>query len=152
MPAFNVLEMLTWLHVVAMATFGGAAITALLLSGLEEAQPEYRGLAATIWSKVACWGARLALLFGIALLVFKLKDQYPVFAARAFHFKLLTAIAMVGLAEAAPRALARGKRGAALLAVVCFLLTSFLALNKSPFGFTQPKAAPAAPAMVQPAP
>jgi len=158
MPSFNAPELLTWLHVVAMATFGGSAITALVLSGLEDAQPEFRGLSAAVWSRVAIWGARLALVLGIALLVVKLQAGEDIFRAKAFHFKLVVALAMMGVAESAPKGLAQGRRGAALLAVVLFLLTTFLALNKRTFGYAEPKVQvnvqtqTQAPATVHPAP
>lgn len=143
-------ELVTWLHVLAMATAGGGAITALLLSGLEDAQPEYRGLAAAIWSRVVVWGTRLAVVFGVILLVLKLREHYPLFTFRAFHLKLTAAILMAGLAEMSTKTLAKGKKGAALLMLVLFLVTTFAALNRSVLGFSLPKAAPATPAVMQP--
>ncbi|HEX4845254.1 MAG TPA: hypothetical protein VFV26_03485 [Geothrix sp.] len=138
-------NLLRWLHFVALAVGGGAAVVALLLSGFEEGREDIRGLAATIWSKVVAWSFRLALIVGIALLVTMMQGgQNPLKAGSYFHIKLLLVLVLVGLSEMTPKALAVGKRGSALLALVLFLASSFTVYNKGLFG-ARPKAGPEMP-------
>ncbi|WP_306589996.1 hypothetical protein [Geothrix sp. 21YS21S-4] len=139
------LNLVRWLHFVALAVGGGAGVVALLLSGFEEGRGELRGLAAAVWSKVAAWGFRVALIAGIGLLFLKLQGgQNPFKNGTYFHIKLLLVFILVGMAEMAPKALAVGKRGAALLALVLFLAASFVAFNKGLFG-ARPAPAPEMP-------
>ena len=121
-------HVLRWLHIVAIATGGGAAVVALLLSGFEDGREDLRGLAATVWAKVVAWGFRLAVLFGVLLLVVLLQrgDNPFVAIGRAFSIKLVLALVLLGLSEMTPKALARGKRGSALLVLVLFLATTFV--------------------------
>ena len=127
-------HVLRWLHIVAMATGGGAAVVALLLSGFEEGREDLRGLAATVWAKVVAWAFRLAVVFGALLLVVLLqKGDNPFVVGRAFSIKLVLALILLGLSEMTPKALAAGKRGSALLVVVLFLTTTFVMYNQGLF-------------------
>lgn len=131
----DAVNILRWLHFVALAVGGGAAVVALLLSGFEEGREDLRGLAATVWSKVVAWSFRLALIAGIGLLVMKMQGgQNPLKDGHYFHIKLLLVIVLVGLSEMTPKALAGGKRGSALLVLVLFLASSFTVYNKGLFG------------------
>ncbi len=135
-------NLIRWLHFVAIALGGGAAVVALLLSGFEEDREDLRGLAATIWAKVVVWSFRLALVVGVALLIVMMQGgQNPLRNGHYFHLKLLLVLVLLALSEMAPRALASGKRGAALLVVVLFLATSFTVFNKGLFN-GHPKAGP----------
>lgn len=128
-------NLLRWLHFVALAVGGGAAVVALLLSGFEEGREDLRGLAATVWAKVVAWAFRLALIAGIALLVLVMQGgSNPMKHGHYFHIKMLLVLVLVGLSEMTPKALAAGKRGSALLALVLFLATSFTVYNKGLFG------------------
>lgn len=128
-------NLLKWMHFVAMSIGGGAAVVALLLSGFEEGKEDLQGLAATVWAKVVAWSFRLALVAGIALLVMKVQGgQNPLRDGHYFHIKLLLVFVLVGLSEMTPKALAAGKRGSALLVLVLFLATSFTVYNKGLFG------------------
>ena len=130
----DALDLLRWLHLVAMAAGFGAGLVALLLSGFEEGREDLQGLAATVWSKVVAWGFRLALVAGVLLFGWMLRaGQNPLALGPAFHAKLLLAVVLVGLSEATPSALARGRRGSALLVVVLFLATTFLMFNRGLF-------------------
>ncbi|MBI1751320.1 MAG: hypothetical protein HY014_07885 [Acidobacteria bacterium] len=134
------INLVRWLHFVALSVGGGAAVVTLLLSGFEEGREDLRGLAATVWSKVVAWSFRLALVAGIALLVLMLQaGGNPLKDGHYFHIKLLLVLVMLGLSETAPKALATGKRGSALIVLVLFLAASFTVYNKGLFG-TRPKA------------
>lgn len=129
------IHLVRWLHFVMIATGGGAAVVALLLSGFEESREDLRGLAATVWAKVVVWSFRLALIFGIALLVMMMQHgQNPFLNGHYFHIKLLLVVVLVGLSEMTPKALAAGKRGSALLVLVLFLAASFVVYNQGLFG------------------
>ncbi|GLH67940.1 hypothetical protein [Geothrix edaphica] len=128
-------NLLRWLHFVTLTVGGGAAVVALLLSGFEEGREEIRGLAATVWAKVVAWSFRLALLAGIGLLLMMIQGgQNPLKQGHYMHIKLLLVLVLVGLSEMTPKALAVGKRGSALLALVLFLASSFTVYNKGLFG------------------
>lgn len=134
MPNFQTYDILKWTHLVAMAIGGGGAVVALLLSGFEDEREDLRGLAATVWKRVCGWSFRIALVLGIVLLVLQFKAGLHPFDARYLHLKLTFAILLVGISEMAPKGLATGKRGAAALALLLFLLTSFVAGNRYAFG------------------
>jgi len=128
-------NLVRWLHFVALAVGGGAAVVALLLSGFEEGREDLRGLAATVWAKVVAWSFRLALIAGIALLVLMIQGgDNPLKNGHYFHIKLLLVLVLVGLSEMTPKALAAGKRSSALLVLVLFLAASFTVFNKGLFG------------------
>ncbi len=127
-------NLLKWMHFVAMSIGGGAAVVALLLSGFEEGKEDLQGLAATVWAKVVAWSFRLALVAGIALLVLMIQGgQNPFKAGIYFHIKLALVFVLVGLSEMTPKALAAGKRGSALLVLVLFVAVAFTVFNKGLF-------------------
>ncbi len=128
------INLVRWLHFVALAVGGGAAVVVLLLSGFEEGREDLQGLAATVWSKVVAWAFRLALVVGIVLLVLMMQGgQNPFKAGIYFHIKLTLVFVLVGLSEMTPKALAAGKRGSALLTLVLFLAVAFTVFNKGLF-------------------
>ncbi|MBK8792941.1 MAG: hypothetical protein IPN59_07220 [Holophaga sp.] len=131
---FQLYDLVKWLHFVAMAVGGGGIVIALLLSGFEDEREDLRGLAATIWKKVVSWSFRIALVLGILLLVilYRAGDRNPL-APHYLHVKLLLVLFLLAVSEMAPKALATGKRGAAMLAMLFFLLTSFVAINRGAF-------------------
>ncbi|HLP31518.1 MAG TPA: hypothetical protein VK150_09160 [Geothrix sp.] len=138
-------NLVRWLHFVALAVGGGAAVVALLLSGFEESREDLQGLAATVWAKVVAWSFRLALIAGIGLLMLMLQGgQNPLKDGHYLHIKLVLVLVLVGLSEMAPKALAARKRGSALLVLVLFLASSFIVYNKGLFG-GRPKAGPQIP-------
>ena len=139
-------NLVRWLHFVALTVGGGAAIVALLLSGFEEGKEDIQGLAATIWAKVVAWAFRLALVVGIALLVLMIQGgQNPFKAGTYFHIKLTLVFLLLGLSEMTPKALAKGKRGSALVVVVLFLAASFTVFNKGLFLKQTPNGGPEVP-------
>ena len=142
------MNIVRWLHFVTLATGGGAAVVALLLSGFEDDREDLRGLAATIWARVVAWGFRLALVFGLVLLVMMMQHgQNPFKNGHYFHIKLLLVLVLVGLSEMTPKALAIGKRGTALLTLVIFFAASFVMFNRALFGHGT-QAVPELPAAV----
>jgi hypothetical protein len=146
-------NLVKWLHFVAMSFGGGAAVVVLLLSGFEEGREDLRGLAATVWAKVVAWSFRLALLSGIALLVLLMQGgQNPFKAGIYFHVKLTLVIVLVGLSEMTPKALAAGKRGSALLVLVLFLAVAFTVFNKGLFRGATLKSGPEMPVTATAAP
>jgi hypothetical protein len=140
-------NLVKWLHFVAVSIGGGAAVVALLLSGFEEGKEDLQGLAATVWAKVVAWSFRLALVAGIALLVLMIQGgQNPLKAGIYFHIKLTLVFVLVGLSEMTPKALAAGRRGSALLVLVLFLAVGFTVFNKGLFRKDTPKVGPEIPA------
>ena len=132
-------NLVRWFHFLAISFGGGAAVVALLLSGFEEGREDLQGLAATVWAKVVSWSFRLALLAGIALLVILVQgEQNPFKAGIYFHIKLTLVIILIGFSEMTPKALAAGKRGAAMLALLLFLLVTFVVFTRAAFGFRLP--------------
>ena len=69
MPRFALFDLVKWLHFVCVSTAGGAAVVALMISGLEDEREDLRGLAASLWKKVAANGFRLAAATGRAPLI-----------------------------------------------------------------------------------
>ena len=142
-----------WLHFVAVTVGGGAAIVALLLSGFEEGKEDIQGLAATVWAKVVAWAFRLALVAGIVLLVLMIQGgQNPFKAGIYFHIKLTLVFVLLGLSEMTPKALAKGRRGSALLVVVLFLAIAFTVFNRGLFLKQTPKTGPEMPVTAATAP
>lgn len=143
------LAMLKWFHFLVLAMAGGGGIVALLLSGFESERPDLQGLAATVWKRTATWGFRLAVLLGIAMLFLKMSQGDKPFAAFNYlHIKLVLVFFLLACSEMAPKMLAKGKRGAAMIALLLFMATAFVVYNKDLFA---PKAAasPAASALVK---
>lgn len=133
MPHFETFTLVKWLHFVAVSIAGGAAVVALMLSGFEEEREDLRGLAATVWKKMVTWPFRVALLLGLALWAIRYRQNLNMFMFAYFHWKLALVLALLSFSEMAPKALAAGKRGAALLAIFFFLLATFVTLNASAF-------------------
>jgi hypothetical protein len=137
MPHFELFNLVKWFHFVTMSIGAGAMVVALLVSGMEEDQPEFRGLAPMIWKKVVAWSFRLAFLSGVVLIgILSMKGGHP-FDFRYLWIKMPMVVLLLAASEMASKPLTRGKYGAALLALALFLLTSLLAYNKFAFGVRQ---------------
>jgi hypothetical protein len=149
MPVFDSLSLIKWLHFIVLSMAGGGAIVALLLSGFEDEREDLRGLAATVWKRTVSWGFRLALVVGIIALVLNIRSGNNLMLDRYMHIKLTLVLILLACSEMAPKGLAVGKRGAAMLALLLFMLTSFVMYNKSIFG---QKPRPMAIPMAQSAP
>ena len=149
MPAFDALALIRWLHFLLLSMAGGGAIVALLLSGFEDERPDLRGLAATVWKRTVGWGFRLAVVVGIGALLLHMKAGNNLLAEHYMHVKLTLVLILLACSEMAPKGLALGKRGAAMLALLLFMLASFVVYNKSVFG---QKAKPMPVPMAQSAP
>jgi hypothetical protein len=134
MPHFQTYDIVRWLHFASFAIAGGAAVVALLISGLEEVREEFRGLAAMLWKKVVAWGFRLAVLLGILLLVMRLSRGDHPFSEHYLLLKLVLVTLLLVMSELAPKPLAAAKRGAPLIAVLMFLLATFVVMNRNAFG------------------
>ncbi len=134
MPHFELFDLIKWLHFVSLAVAGGAAVSALLISGLEEDQEAMRGLAPTLWKMVTAWGFRLALITGGILLALRFSAGGHPFDNRYLHWKLPLVVFLLAMSELSPKALARSKRGAPLLALLLFLLATFVTVNGGAFG------------------
>lgn len=128
------IAMLKWFHFILLAMAGGGAIVALLLSGFENERPDLQGLAATVWKRTVTWGFRLAVLVGIVLLTMVWKRDGNPFAQFSYlHIKLVLVFFLLAGAEMAPKMLAKGKRGAAMLTLLLFMATAFVVYNKNLF-------------------
>jgi len=139
MPSFDALSLLRWIHFVCVAVGGGAMVTALLISGFEDEREDLRGLAATLWAKVVCWAFRLAVLLGLVMIGWMQgKLKVNPFLQNYLWIKLALVFVLLAMSEMGPKALAAGKRGAATLAVLLFLLSSFVVFNRAAFGFRIP--------------
>jgi len=133
MPDFDVPSLISWFHFVGLVMAGGSMPVCLLLSGFEDTREDIRGLSAVIWKKVTVWGLRCAVFCGVVLFIMYLVKGGKPFAQPHFMFKIGIAPILVLLCETAPKSLVKGKRGAALLAMVLFLVTSFIASNHKAF-------------------
>ncbi|MCE1229139.1 MAG: hypothetical protein LWX11_06600 [Firmicutes bacterium] len=133
MPKFELFDLVKWLHLVSIAVGGGAMVVALLLSGLEEERPDLQGLAATLWKKVVAWSFRIAVVLGLTLWFMKFRQGLNYFVFPYFHWKLTFVVLLLAVSEMTPKMLAKFKRGAALLAIFAFLLTTFVTVNSNAF-------------------
>lgn len=145
MPQFQLFDLVRWIHIVAMALGGGAAVVALLISGLEDDREDLRGLSASLWKLFIVWVIRIGFVVGVVLLAMQAHAGAHPFDARYLLFKLPMAVLMLAVSEVAAPSLARARRGAALLVVLLFLLASFMAVNGEAFGR---KFRPSAPAQL----
>lgn len=152
MPHFQLFALIRWLHFASFSIAGGAAVVALLLSGLEDSREDLRGLSATVWKHVVAWGFRLAVIFGGLLFTLKINQGGRPFSSNYFHIKLLLVLVLLAMSELSPKALARSKRGAPLLALLMFLLTTFVVVNKDAFGHRIELSPPDASVSAAPAP
>lgn len=144
----NAYDMIRWIHFLCAALAGGGMVVCLMVSGFEDTREDLRGLAAALWARIVSWGLRLALLTGIGMTVWALKMGANPFVQNWLWVKVALVVVLFGLSESAPKALASGKRGGALLATLLFLLASFATFNKPVFGFRMPAGHPA---VMQPA-
>ena len=153
-PKLETVNLLRWIHFLAISFGSGAAVVALLLSGFEEGREDLQGLAATVWAKVVAWSFRVAVVAGIVLLAALIQNgQNPFKAGFYLHIKLTLVFILIGLSEMTPKALAVGKRGSALLVVVLFMAVAFTVFNKGLFRKDAPKTVPEpVAAVVIPAP
>ena len=142
------LAMLKWFHFLLLAMAGGGAIVALLLSGFELDHPDLQGLAATVWKRTTTWGFRLAVIVGILMLsLVWQREGNPFKQFNYLHIKLVLVFFLLACSEMAPKMLAKGKRGAAMIALLLFMATAFVVYNKELFA---PKtAAPQASVLVK---
>ncbi len=151
MPAFIATDILKWVHLISFVLGGGGAMVCLLLLGLEESDPAYKGLSAALWRKVVTWGFRFAFITGLVILGMKLKNLEQPFAAYYLHIKLVLVVILLGVSETTTKSLAKGKRGGALLVIGLFLLTTFVVMTKRTYGGKVKEPAPisnmAAPAL-----
>jgi uncharacterized membrane protein len=134
MPHFELFDLVKWLHFISFTVAGGAAVVALLISGLEDEREDLKGLSATLWKWVVAWGFRAALVTGGILLAMKLSRGGHPFDAYYLHLKLILVFLLLVMSELSPKALALAKRGAALIAVLMFLLATFVVFNQAAFG------------------
>jgi hypothetical protein len=150
-PKLEAVNLVRWMHFMAIAFGGGAAVVALLLSGFEEGREDLQGLAATVWAKVVAWSFRLALIAGLLLLMLTIQGgQNPLKDGAYFHLKLALVFVLVGLSEMTPKALAAGRRGSAMLVLLLFLVIAFVVFNKGLFRKNAPPLAPQPIAIVTP--
>jgi len=145
MHAFDAIALIKWLHFIALSMAGGGAVVALLLSGYEDEREDLRGLAATVWKRTAGWGFRLALVAGIGALLMHIKAGNNLLLDHYMHVKLTLVLILLACSEMAPKGLAVGKRGAAMIALLLFMLASFVMYNQNIFGHkTRPMPVPLA--------
>jgi len=142
MPDFDAQSLLGWFHFIFLVLAGGSMPVCLMLSGFEDSREDIRGLAAGVWKKLTVWGMRLAVLCGAILFVMAMVKGDRPFTQPHLMFKLGIGVLLILLCENAPKALAVGKRGFAMLALMLFILTSFVASNHNAF---MPKPEPPAP-------
>jgi hypothetical protein len=144
---FEAFLIIKWVHLMFLSLAGGGAVCALVLSGLQEGMDGH-SLSAALWKYVVAWGFRLAVLTGIVLLILKMHAGLHPFDDRYLHVKLLLVLILLFASEKAPRFLATGRHSAALLAVVGFLLATFVSVNAPAFGTRVRAAAPESPVAV----
>ena len=90
-----------------------------------------------LWKRTAAWGFRLAVVFGIVLLALRLHAGDHPFDAKYLHLKLALVVLLLLASELSGKALARARRGAAMLAFLMFLLVTFVSVNKDAFGWVK---------------
>jgi uncharacterized membrane protein len=134
MPDFETYSILKWLHLLFLALGGGSAMVILILVGFEDARDDLKGLTSLLWKRTTAWAFRLAVLLGIVLLAMRMRAGEHPFDARYLHLKLALVALLLLCSEMSGRALARARRGAAILAFLLFLLASFVAVNRNAFG------------------
>ena len=137
MPHIETYDFVKWMHILAMAMGGGSAMVVLILVGLEDSRDDLKGLTALLWRRTAAWAFRVALVLGIVLLALRIQAGDQPFQAIYLHWKMPLVTLLLVCSEMAPRSLAAGKRGAALLAFMFFLLATFVSVNSEAFGTVQ---------------
>lgn len=134
------LDLLKWMHFICLGTALGGAVVSLLLSGFEQEREDLKGLAATVWKQAVTWPIRAAIVIGALAAYQKWVWHMDPFAFRYFHLKLALVLPLAASVEMAPKALALGKRGAAMVALFLVLSISFIVYNQRLFGTVKPKA------------
>jgi hypothetical protein len=143
MPDFESYSIVKWLHVLSMALGGGSAMIILILVGFEDGREDHKGLTSILWKRTAAWAFRLAVLLGILLLAMRMHAGDHPFLARYLHVKLALVLLLLGCSELSGKALARARRGAAILAFLLFLMVTFVAVNRDAFGWVTHHSRPA---------
>lgn len=133
------LDLLKWIHFILLATAIGGAVVSLLLSGFEQEREDLKGLAASVWKQAVVWPVRFAIIVGLLTMVQKMQWKMNPFLFVYFHIKLGLVLPLAASVEMAPKALAVGKRGAAMVALFLFLGISFVVYNQRLFGVRAPK-------------
>lgn len=133
MPQFELFSVLKWAHLVCFSLGAGAAMVVLVLAGFEDSREDLKGLTSVLWKRTAAWGFRFAFLLGLILLGLKIRAGVHPFAESYLHLKLALAFLLLMFSEMSPRALGAAKRGAPLLALILFLLVTFVSVNKVAF-------------------
>jgi uncharacterized membrane protein len=134
MPDFETYFIVKWLHVLFMALGGGAAMIILILVGFEDGREDLKGMTSILWKRTAVWAFRLAVVLGAVLLVLRFRMGDHPFEARYLHLKLALVVLLLAMSELSGRALARARRGAAILAFLLFLMVTFVTVNRDAFG------------------
>ena len=134
------LDLLKWIHFVCLGTALGGAVVSLLLSGFEQEREDLKGLAATVWKQAVVWPIRAAIVVGLLAMFQKIQWKMSPFAFVYFHIKLGLVLPLAASVEMAPKALAAGKRGAAMVGLFLLLAISFVVYNQRIFGVSKPKA------------
>ena len=140
MPHFDTFTLVRWAHISLMALGGGSALVILVLIGFEESREDLQGLTSLLWKRTTAWCFRLAVLAGLVLLGWKIAMGAQPFSEIYLHWKLPLVFLLLMFSEMTPKALARRKRGAPLLAFLLFLLVVFVSVNHAAFGTRAAKA------------
>jgi uncharacterized membrane protein len=134
MPEFEAYYIVKWLHLLCVALAGGSAMIILILVGFEDGREDLKGLTSILWRRTAAWAFRLAMILGIVLLTLQIRAGGHPFQARYLHIKLVLVVLVLMFSELSGRNLAKAKRGAAILAFLLFLMTTFVSVNSAAFG------------------
>ena len=145
MPHFQLFDIIKWLHLITLAVGGGAAVIILILIGFEAEREELKGLTAVLWKRTAAWAFRISVLLGLILLAMKFQMGLHPFDAPYLHWKLTLVFGLLMVSEMSPRALGAARRGAPLLALLFFLLVTFVTVNKDAFAVHTRKVEPSIP-------
>jgi uncharacterized membrane protein len=141
MPQFELFSVIRSLHLIAIALAGGSAMVVLVLVGFEESREDLTGLTSILWKRTASWAFRVAVLLGLVLLGLRLASHSEPFRELYLHWKLPLVFLLLAFSEMTPKALAKRKRGAPLLAFLLFLLVVFISANHAAFGYRMAKGA-----------
>jgi uncharacterized membrane protein len=135
----TLLSVMKWVHLILFATALGGGSACLIISGLEEKDPSFKGLSAALWKSLVNWSLRLTFIIGILLLFLNIQIGQSPFVNKYFHYKLLLVFVVLGLSESAIKGLAIGKRTLALWCVITMVLIGFIIENQQIFGQLKPR-------------